>query len=329
MSVAFWATDRKGPPRPCLQFDPRCYSDSIPDGENCNKHCENCKEKEQVEWKVEVAPAGHVITRKVCRNGAPWNQCGSTSEQDGCDALTKDLVIWPAWPARSEDEAASSPSPLADVQKHWQTAGNRLRDSAKWSAAALGAALATVIGTSPLARMKEPRDHTSPPIAIPLLGGAGLIFLGITMFLILQVMRPREVSFTHVQQARKRWWWLPRTALWKWKTTIQSQQDLYLPCGVKSLTGLRQSMIIEEMTLVALSRATATAPDPASRQELCKAQAARAVRLQELRAAAAMVATVGEYYTLRYRSSWATYGGILCGLLGAAAIVTAFVWPWH
>jgi hypothetical protein len=48
-----------------------------------------------------------------------------------------------------------------------------------------------------------------------------------------------------------------------------------------------------------------------------------------LRAAAAKVATVGEYYTLRYRSSWATYGGILCGLLGTAAIVTAFAWPLH
>jgi hypothetical protein len=35
----------------------------------------------------------------------------------------------------------------------------------------------------------------------------------------------------------------------------QLKQDLYLPCGVKSLAGLRQSMIAEEMTLVALSRA--------------------------------------------------------------------------
>ena len=88
-------------------------------------------------------------------------------------------------------------------------------------------------------------------------------------------------------------------------------------------------MIIEEMTLVALSRATATARNPASRHNLGQAQAARAARLRELRAAAAMIATVGEYYTLRYRSSWATYGGILCGLLGTAAIITAFAWPWH
>ena len=142
--------------------------------------------------------------------------------------------------------------------------GNRLRDSAKWSAAVLGAALATVIGTSPLAGMREHgmRGHGPPPIAI-FLGGAGLIFLGVTMFLVLQVMRPQAVSFAEVQEAEKGkgWWWLPGTALRKWHTIIRSQQDLYLPCGVKSLTGLRQSMIIEEMTLVALSRATATARD--------------------------------------------------------------------
>jgi hypothetical protein len=218
------------------------------------------------------------------------------------------------------------------LQAYWRTVGNRLRDSAKWSAAVLGAALATVIGTSPLAGMREHgmRGHGPPPIAI-FLGGAGLIFLGVTMFLVLQVMRPQAVSFAEVQEAEKGkgWWWLPGTALRKWHTIIRSQQDLYLPCGVKSLTGLRQSMIIEEMTLVALSRATATARDPASCQKLCEAQAARAARLRELRAAAAMVATVGEYYTLRYRSSWATYGGILCGLLGTAAIVTAFAWPLH
>ena len=195
MSVTSLATDREEdparslclchPPGPGLQFDPSYYSERVPDGEN-----------DKVEWEVEVAPAGDVITRKVCRNGAPWNQCGgSTWEPAGCDAFTKDLVIWPTWPTRSQDEAAASPSPLADVQEHWRTVGNRLRDSAKWTAAVLGAALATVIGTSPLAGMREHgmRGHGPPPIAI-FLGGAGLIFLGVTMFLVLQVMRPQAVQ---------------------------------------------------------------------------------------------------------------------------------------
>ncbi len=212
------------PPRPGLQFDPRCHHELVPYGENDN---------EQVQWTVKVAPHGDVITRKVCRNGAPWNQCGSTWEPNGCHAFTEDPVIWPTWPARSQDEAAASSSPLAGVQKYWRTVEKRLRDSAKWTAAVLGAALATLIGTSPLAGMRD--NSRPPPIAI-LLGGAGLIFLGVTMFFVLQVMRPRAVSFADVQNARDGWWWLPRKALCKWRTIIQSQQDLYLPCGVKRLT---------------------------------------------------------------------------------------------
>jgi hypothetical protein len=326
MSVESLATDRderparsrylRHPPGPGLQFDPRCYHELEPDGENG---------KEPVHWTVTVAPHGHVITRKVRRNGAPWNQCGSTWEPDGCHAFTEDLVIWPAWPARSHDEATASPSPLAGAQDYWGTVEKRLRESAKWTAAVLGAALATLIGTSPLAGITN-NGIPPPPTAI-LLGGAGLLFLGITMFLVVQVMRPQAVSFADVQNARNRRWWHPLTALRKWQTITQTQQDLYLPCGVKSLTGLRQSMIIEEMTLVALSRATATARDRASCHKLGQAQAARAARLRELRAAAAMIATIGEYYTLRYRSSWATYGGILCGLLGTAATIAAFAWP--
>jgi hypothetical protein len=49
-------------------------------------------------------------------------------------------------------------------------------------------------------------------------------------------------------------------------------------------------MIFEETTLVALSRATATARDRASCRKLIEA---RAARLRELRTPAAMVATAG------------------------------------
>jgi hypothetical protein len=72
------------------------------------------------------------------------------------------------------------------VHKRWSRASNRLGDSAKWMAAVLGAALATVVGTSPLALI---RQHHPPGIAL-ILALAGLVFLGITLFLVLQVMRP-------------------------------------------------------------------------------------------------------------------------------------------
>ena len=291
---------------------------------------------EQAKWTVEVRPDpdGDLITRLVWCNGERVNKRGGGHGACAFDAFAEDPggghqrhdeVISPAWPATPQDEAAASPSPLAGVQEYWSTAGNRLRDSAKWTAAVLGAALATVIGTSPLAGIRE---HTPQPVAI-VLGSAGLVFLGITMFLVLQVMRPQSVSYDAVQNAEPRRRWLPQTPLYKWRSAIELHQDLYLPCGVKDLTGLRRSMIIEEVTLMALACALATAGDEASRDKLCEARGARAARLRELRSTAAMVATVGEYYTLRRRSSWATYGGILCGLLGTAAIVTAFAWPLH
>ena len=151
-----------------------------------------------------------------------------------------------------QGEVAVSGSPLASVQEYWSTVGNRLRDSAKWMAAVLGLAVATVIGTSPLAGDEGAQASTNrrPP------GSAGLVLRGITMFLVLQVMRPQSVSYTDVQYAAPRWSWLPQRPLYKWRRTVESQQDLYLPCGVKCLTGLRQSMIIEEITL----NSTVTAP---------------------------------------------------------------------
>jgi hypothetical protein len=103
------------PPPPGLRFDPRCYRQLIPDGENGN---------EQVHWAVTVTPHGHVITRNVYRNGAPWNQCGSTWQPDSCHAVTEDLVIWPAWPAKSHDQAAAAPSPsptCSNTGRQWKT----------------------------------------------------------------------------------------------------------------------------------------------------------------------------------------------------------------
>jgi hypothetical protein len=132
------------------------------------------------------------------------------------------------------------------------------------------------------------------------------------------------VSFTDIQSAKIRPF---PCALGRWQDTVESHQDMYLPSGVRCLTSLRQSMIIEKMTLMALALAH---ENPAGRKmchELGEAQAARAARLVELRSAAAHITTIGEYYALRSRSTWATYVGILCGLIGTAAIIAAFAWP--
>jgi hypothetical protein len=64
-----------------------------------------------------------------------------------------------------------------------------------------------------------------------------------------------------------------------------------------------------------------------TRAKLEEAQVAPAIRLTELRHAAAQIAVIGEYYKLRARSTRANYRGILCTLFGLAAILVVYTWP--
>jgi hypothetical protein len=89
-------------------------------------------------------------------------------------------------------------------------------------------------------------------------------------------MRPQSVSFSDVQRSGG-----PGADVFnplrKWKDTVESQQVLYLPCGVKCLTGLRQAMIIDELTLYALANAVSVCR-PEDLDTLQKAQKGRAAR---------------------------------------------------
>jgi hypothetical protein len=273
-------------------------------------------ESGDVLWKIQLFTKGSLLKRRVWCGDQEWDPYGATRQEGS--------IIWPAWPGAATGPTATASSPLADVRDYWRAVGTRLRDSAKWTAAVLGAALATLIGTSPLSGM---RNHTPATVAIAL-GAAGLVLLGCTLVLVVQVMRPKSISFTDIQVSGTCRRWGRRSPLRRWKETVESQQDLYLPCGVKCLTGLRQSMIVEEITLVALAYAINRAQDDNDAiTTLCHARDARAARLHELRDAAALVAMIGEYYHLRYRSALATYGGVLSGLAGTAAVVAAFAWP--
>jgi hypothetical protein len=64
-------------------------------------------------------------------------------------------VIWRTWPTGPHDEAASQSAALSDVRRYRDESGSRLRDSAKWMATVLGAALAVVLGTSPLIPFRQ------------------------------------------------------------------------------------------------------------------------------------------------------------------------------
>jgi hypothetical protein len=279
--------------------------------------------RNDLQWRVAILRGGpgHV-ERVVSQREDPkqdWREFGADTVEDP-KAWRPDPIVWPMWAPGLSDALITSNTPLDNIGDYWSKVGDRLRDSAKWMATVLGTALGVLVGTSPLADMRKYPFHL-PAIV---LGLTGLILLGITLFLLLQVMRPQSVSFSDVQLSGG----LNADAfnpLRKWKDTVESQQDLYLPCGVKCLTSLRQAMIIEELTLFALANAVSVCR-PQDIDTLQKAQKGRASRLKELRDAACQVAVIGEFYRLRYRSSWATYIGLGCGLLGTAAVVAAFIW---
>lgn len=116
----------------------------------------------------------------------------------GHEAGTRETeVIWPTWPATIEEEAEAATSPLADLQRYWAVSGNRLRESAKWMAAVLGAALAAVVGTSPSADISS--HHLR--LSAALIGLAGLMSLAVTMLFVLRVMQSPEVSFEQIKAA--------------------------------------------------------------------------------------------------------------------------------
>jgi hypothetical protein len=140
-------------------------------------------------------------------------------------------------------------------------------------------------------------------------------------------MRPQSVSFADVQRSDAHWWQRIFNPLRRWKQIVEAQQDLYLPCGVKCLESLRQSMIVEEVTLTALAYAVHNATENSvDTGDLCRAQQARASRLKDLRKAATCVAVIGEYYRLKRRSTIATYVGVLCGVAGTALLISVFTW---
>jgi hypothetical protein len=133
------------------------------------------------DWDVMICLGEHLITRKAYPRQPLKNP-----------NLKREEVIWPAWPATPAEEASVAAMPLADLQKYWSKAGNRLRDSAKWMATVLGAAIAAVIGTTPLASLNG--HHLQ--LAAALIGLAGLIFLKIFN-----------------AGGYKGWYWSPRAAM--------------------------------------------------------------------------------------------------------------------
>jgi hypothetical protein len=289
-------------------------------------------------WGVLVNPVAGTtnIARTVYRrdeknpNWAEWTGDGSRN-----GGWKPEPVIWPTYGAPlttshhhgsdATTDALDLATPLGARVKYWSTASDRVRDSAKWMATVVGLALATLVGTSPLTDIR--RTHGTSPWNI-FFGVLGLTALAGTLLLLLQVIRPQATSYEDVQRAYRhtlgwrRFWTDP---LVKWKETVESEQDLYLPAGVNNLTTLRQAAIIDEITLAALSNALTKETASERSTDIQKAQAACEARLREWQSAGARITSIAEYYRLHRKSGWATYLGSVLGLIGVVAVISAFV----
>lgn len=267
----------------------------------------------EVDWTVEVFSQDDLLKRRiVCL------RAGSDSRT----LWTEDDVIWPVWVPGKADDRGKRSSALSGVRDHWTGLADRLRESAKWMSTVLGAALGLLIGTLPFGEGWE-KDVGGTSAA---LGIIGLTLLSGTLMLLLRVIRPADVSFADVQEAPPPRRTHLRDPLGRWRRKIETQQDLYLPCGVANLDELRKAVIIEEVTLAAIDRAVQDATrQRAGHAELRHARVARFERLTELKQAVQEVATIGEFYTLKHRSGYATYLGIPMALLGMICLVSALV----
>src|SRR6266852_2920270 len=107
-------------------------------------------------WHVLLSTDGTRIRRDVWLDNVAWEAAAEGWEPEG--------TIWPTWPVRPASEMSSAEAALNGVQRYWNKSGNRLRDSAKWMATVLGAALATLVGTSPLAPIRQ--HHTTTQMVV-------------------------------------------------------------------------------------------------------------------------------------------------------------------
>jgi len=267
-------------------------------------------------WTVTVPrPENGLVRRQVRYEPENGNSIAWRTENE-------DEVIWPTWTSQAGPQGGTDADTALDrVHDYWSQSADRIRDSAKWLAAILGLTVGALVGTSPLSEIR-----TKPPqLPAILFGVFGLLCLTGTMWLILKVLRPTWTSFEDLQQANEA---DRRSPLGRWKHTVESQQDLYLPSGIATLTGLRQEMIVNEISLTALARAIYAARSASDDISLLQeAQAAQVRRLEELRAAASRISSIGEFYELRQFSSTASTVGGLLAVAGTACIIFGFAWP--
>lgn len=284
-------------------------------------------------WMVEVRPtrSGQIRRTVTVTRGGPVRDttCGGH-----CGAWREDEVIWPAWcppPVPENGAGMATVTALERVHEHWSRAADRIRETAKWMATVIGLALAALIGTSPFADLSA----RQPDLWFWVAAVAGLACLAVTLLLLTQVLLPHITSYDAIQTAEPGPGAQGRPTIWRssrvdplrtWKHQVENQQDLWLPSGVRCLVTLREAMIVDELTLLALSDAESAAAQIGQDEQahVQLAQQIRVSRLRAWRAAASRIVLIGELYRLQARARRAIHLGIPLGVVGALSIVVAF-----
>lgn len=213
-------------------------------------------------------------------------------------------------------------SGLARFQKHWQDASMQARSTAKWIATIIGAALGALIGTAPLSGLQGKQIPESAMISAAL----GVLFIGVTLYLVLRVLVPNVTVFGDIIDQ-------PKRALFSKFHHLQEQASrgggVMLPAGISSLAELGWCSQIERQTLdLLVVEINEARGQPNSKVEIL--ETALNIRGQWYNYLANQIAqwtSIGAYIVVKRAAGVARIPGLLFGIAGTVLIVWAFLQP--
>ncbi len=269
--------------------------------------------------------------------------CHEADQEDADEPRAYTEIIWPAYVstppagagAGGGTEASQPPRRASDVataDRYWAEAAREARSTAKWIAAALGVALAAVVGTAPLTPLGgEDVDWWSGPGAAVV---AGVLLLGVTLFLVVSVLVPGVTGFAALMGAgatdkplRERL--SVSSAQLGLARRAKAKHGVLLPIGVGSLDELGHRVRLEELTLNSVAEELADAgPGPAGdtdRAFWTEVKKGRGQILQGYLDEAAQWVVVASYLAVKVRTDRARSFGLAVGLVGALALVWGYL----
>jgi len=224
--------------------------------------------------------------------------------------------IWPIWVPQPDSDTT-----IADFETHWNDASTQARSTAKWIATVLGAALAALIGTAPLAGF---RDQDIPWYAY-LSGGVGLVLIIVTLALIINVLVPQVTGFGDLTSSSG------SGAFAELKGKAKESTGALLPIGITTLDELAGRNRLEDYTLNKLANEIADDnqdhTEKARHETLIAAQKGRAQWLSYLTQTITQWTVIASYRDVKNRADRALSLGLFTGAIRTAGIVLAFLMP--